>query len=144
MTPDELRAEVALLREDIAQLRRGLAKLATEPAAAVVESIARTLGHIAYVEQVIAELSAKRLTVKPPGNTVSGVTSAQRQAISEKLMRKDPNMSAARKAGVPSLRQLAAQLGVTASFLSQVRSGTRPMPDTLAAKFKALTGQDWV
>lgn len=70
--------------------------------------------------------------------------SAQRQAISERFLPTgDANMDAARAAGIPSLRQLAKKLGVTVSFLSQVRQGARPMPDTHRAKFRKLTGQDW-
>ena len=37
-----------------------------------------------------------------------------------------------------SLRQLAKELGVSHSFLSQIRNGKRPMPDPLKEKVEAL------
>ena len=40
--------------------------------------------------------------------------------------------------GVPSMRQLAKQLGVSQPFLSQIKAGKRPMPDTLREKVEAL------
>lgn len=104
---------------------------------ALIEEIERT----AEVLDVGGGLTAKHAQ---PSVKQTTMDAAQRQAISAKLMRKDPNIAAARRVGVVSLRQLAKRLGVTASFLSQVRSGTRPMPDALAAKFKTLTGQNWL
>ncbi len=105
----------------------------------------RQMRQAAYYQDLAKQLGAGAgLTVKPVPRTVKQVTPQQREAISKKLTQPgDVNMKAARKAGIPSLRQLAERLGVTASFLSQVRSGTRPMPAHLAAKFKALTGRDW-
>ena len=37
-----------------------------------------------------------------------------------------------------SLRTLATVLGVSHAFLSQIRTGKRPLPETLKAKIKAL------
>jgi hypothetical protein len=83
------------------------------------------------------------LTVKQPADSLRTVTPQQQQAISTKLMGSDPNMKAARAAGYPSLRDLAKGLGVSVSFLSQVRAGNRPMPENRAAAFRKLTGKDW-
>ena len=40
--------------------------------------------------------------------------------------------------GIPSMRQLAKGLGVSQPFLSQIKAGKRPMPDTLRGKVEAL------
>ena len=40
--------------------------------------------------------------------------------------------------GIPSMRQLAKQLGVSQPFLSQIKAGKRPMPESLRGKVEAL------
>jgi transcriptional regulator with XRE-family HTH domain len=37
-----------------------------------------------------------------------------------------------------SLRQIAKELGVSQSFLSQIRTGKRPLPDSLRSKLEEL------
>ena len=37
-----------------------------------------------------------------------------------------------------SLRQIAKELGVSHSFLSQIKSGKRPMPESLRAKIEKI------
>jgi len=83
------------------------------------------------------------LTPKARPLNVKQVTPQHRENISRSMRPDDPNMAAARAKGIRSMRQLADRLGVTASFLSQINTGSRPMPDHLAAAFKRLTGKDW-
>ena len=40
--------------------------------------------------------------------------------------------------GIPSMRQLAKQVGVSQPFLSQIKAGKRPMPESLRGKVEAL------
>lgn len=93
-----------------------------------------------------AAMPPPRLTVKQPPTTVRDVNVATRKAISRGLGTANVlsgNMDAAREAKIPSMRALAKKLGVSVSFISQVMSGLRPMPETLAIAFKKLTGKDW-
>lgn len=49
-------------------------------------------------------------------------------------------MAAARRAGLPSVRAVAAKLGKDPTFLSRVLRGLKPMPADLAEAFEQLTG----
>jgi len=91
------------------------------------------------------------LTVKQRDRILKGVehSTETRAELSKRFTRgKSPNRDAARAAGYPSLRALAEALKketgkCSASFLSQVAAGDRPMPADKAKAFKKLTGKDW-
>lgn len=64
---------------------------------------------------------------------------AHRLAISEGHNQSKP-MKAARAAGYPTLQDVAEALGATKSFVSQVFSRKKPMPQAKARLFEQLTG----
>lgn len=72
--------------------------------------------------------------------TVSSMTDAQKEQISETMGQRHPAMKAARKAGLPSQRAVAKALGVSPGFLSRVLAGDKDMPEDRAAEFQRLTG----
>lgn len=132
----------------IAALTRLAGELEDEAEGAPPEVAVKLYRRVLVLRKCVEELQGPgpRLTVKHADAKLHGVEHSEktRRELSERFTRgKNPNMVAAREAGMPSLRALAEYLGCSASFLSQVAGGDRPMPADKAAAFKKLTGKDW-
>jgi hypothetical protein len=89
-------------------------------------------------------VAAKQDGLKSPSRapTVDSVmTDSHREALStSRDLNDSAPMRAARKAGLPSLRAVAAKLDVDPGFLSKIFRGKRPCPVPLAEAFEKLTG----
>lgn len=82
------------------------------------------------------------LPAAPAKSTVEPMMAVEHR---EKLSRsreldESPAMKAARKAGLPSVRAIAAKLGEDPGFISKCLRGVKPMPARLAESFEKLTG----
>lgn len=91
-----------------------------------------------------AAAALRGLTVNRRSGRVKPVTSEQRLHLSGMIVGSGKNapdwLRAARKAGLPSLGAIAEFLGKSVSFMSQVKSGKKRMPEDLAARFETKTG----
>lgn len=65
---------------------------------------------------------------------------AHREAISKAHLHQSRPMKAARGAGMKTLGDVATALGVSKSFVSQVFSGKKQMPEDKAREFEKRTG----
>jgi hypothetical protein len=130
VSPAKLRA----LADDTDQRALSLAAAGDVRGAAALSALAE-----AY-RAVAAEQEGLRAPVATP--TVDSVmTDSHREALStSRDLNDSPPMRAARKAGLPSLRAVAAKLDVDPGFLSKIFRGKRPCPVPMAEAFERLTG----
>lgn len=101
---------------------------------------------LAFLHREVAmemeRVGRQSLPAAPPKSTVEPMMAVDHR---EKLSRsreldESPAMKAARKAGLPSVRAIAAKLGEDPGFISKCLRGVKPMPVRLAAAFEKLTG----
>lgn len=150
---EEVERQLAETRELLAELEQyatallrvraqmDVAELPPDMAAAVEELLTAGQVLLARSFRSRGEEPPSRLTVNRDPGTVNLVSPEKRETVSTKMLGKVPAwMRAARDAGLPSLGAVADALGVSTSFMSQVKSGKKAMPDPLAAKFEKLTG----
>lgn len=93
--------------------------------------------------EVAIEMERKGLPALPAKSIVDHavMTDEHRAKLStSRGLTDSPAMKAARKAGYPSVRAIAARLGEDPGFISKCLRGVRPMPPRIAEAFEALTG----
>lgn len=82
----------------------------------------------------------ERLPTSGLRSTVKNVRAEEHRGAQSAALVNNAPMRAARASGLPSVRAVAAKLGVDATFISRVFRGKKPMPDELAERFEKLTG----
>jgi hypothetical protein len=95
--------------------------------------------------EVADEMERKGVEALPAARPKSTVEPMMPADHREKLSRsreldESPAMKAARKAGLPSVRAIAAKLGEDPGFISKCLRGVKPMPTRLAEAFEKATG----
>lgn len=100
---------------------------------------AAEVSHLAEAYRQVAD-EQERLPKRGPRSTVVPVRTEEHREAQSRALVDNPPMKAARAAGYPSVRAVAAKLDVDATFISKVFRGKKPMPEDLAARFERLTG----